>query len=93
MSEARCRQQWQHTSSLMALLVNINSDPKKGRTAKPADFNPYEQSGAAAEKPIRRASILSLKGGFSKQSRSGRKKLIGEIKTIVVPENYGKKGA
>lgn len=90
MSESRCRQQWQHTSSLMALLVNINSDPKKGRTAKPSEFNPYEQAKAGA-KPTMRMSIAGLKGMFVKQPRnSGRKKLVGETKTIVVPENYGK---
>lgn len=89
MTEAKCRQQWQHTSSLMALLVNINRDPKKGSAAKPADFNPYEQS-KVGERPTMRMSVAGLKGAFSKQSRSGRKKLIGETKTIIVPENYGK---
>lgn len=89
MSEARCRQQWQHTSALMALLVNINSDPKKTTPAKPSDFNPYEQS-RASEKPTRRMSVKGLKGMFQKQNQRGKKRLIGEIKTIVVPEGYGK---
>lgn len=75
MSEARCRQQWQHTSSLMALLVNINRDPKKGKTAKPADFNPYEVRTAKDDR-VARVSILKLKGMFSKK-KPGPKKTKG----------------
>jgi len=44
MSEAiefRDRMEWNRVSALMALLCNINSDPKKGKTFCPADFNPY----------------------------------------------------
>ena len=39
--EMRDRMEWNRVSSLMALLCNINSDPKKGKTFCPADFNPY----------------------------------------------------
>ncbi len=41
MGEARSRQAWAHTSSLLAMLANIHRDPKKSRTYKPADFNPH----------------------------------------------------
>jgi hypothetical protein len=41
MSEARGRFEWEQTSSLMALVVNLTRDPKKSKAAKPADFNPY----------------------------------------------------
>jgi len=40
MAEARQRDNWNHTAAVMALLVNINRDPKKSRPAKPADFHP-----------------------------------------------------
>jgi hypothetical protein len=30
-----------HTSALMALMANLQRDPKKSRPLKPADFNPY----------------------------------------------------
>ena len=39
--ELRDRMEWNRVSALMALLCNINSDPKKGKTFCPADFNPY----------------------------------------------------
>jgi hypothetical protein len=39
--ELRDRMEWNRISALMALLCNINKDPKKGKTFYPADFNPY----------------------------------------------------
>jgi plasmid replication initiation protein len=44
MAEARSRQAWAHTSSLLAMLANIHRDPKKTRAYKPADFNPHASS-------------------------------------------------
>jgi len=41
MAEARGRDNWAHTSAMMALIANVNRDPKKGRAFKPADFDPY----------------------------------------------------
>jgi len=42
MAEGRCREDWAHTSTVMALLANINRDPRKKSTPfKPADFDPY----------------------------------------------------
>lgn len=32
---------WSHTASVLAMLHNVNRDPKKGDPAKPDDFNPY----------------------------------------------------
>lgn len=40
MAEAQVKQQWAHTSSLMALIANAHRDPKKGRSFRPADFDP-----------------------------------------------------
>jgi hypothetical protein len=42
MAEARCRQQWQHTSMLCAVIANANPY-RKGKPARPADFDPYER--------------------------------------------------
>jgi len=42
MAEGRSRENWQHTSAILALLYNCNRDPKKTRAAKPSDFNPFE---------------------------------------------------
>ncbi len=40
MSEGRAKDQWQHTSSLLAMIANVNRDPKKTKEFKPSDFNP-----------------------------------------------------
>lgn len=42
MAEGRSRENWQHTSAILALLYNCNRDPKKTKPAKPSDFNPFE---------------------------------------------------
>ena len=39
MSEAKRKEDWEHTSALMALVANPLSDKKH----KPSDFNPYAQ--------------------------------------------------
>ena len=52
MAEARGRDNWAHTSAILALIANVNRDPKKGRPFKPADFDPYaarDGQGAAIE--------------------------------------------
>ena len=41
MSEGKGRDAWSRASNLMALLANINRDPKKSKVFKPTDFNPY----------------------------------------------------
>jgi hypothetical protein len=44
MALARRREQWDHTSNLMALLVNINRDPKRGQAVKASKFHPFPPS-------------------------------------------------
>lgn len=41
LAEARGRFEWEQTSALMALVVNLVRDPKKSKPAKATDFNPY----------------------------------------------------
>lgn len=43
MSEARSRDAWRHSAALMALIANVNRDPRRQRPFKPDDFNPHEQ--------------------------------------------------
>ena len=43
------RDAWQRTSAVMALIANVNRDPKRGRPFRPADFDPF----AAHDQPIR----------------------------------------
>ncbi|OHB60689.1 MAG: hypothetical protein A2Y12_04915 [Planctomycetes bacterium GWF2_42_9] len=47
----------------MALLCNINSDPKKGKLAIPADFNPYTQ---AESKKHKRSNVIEVNDADSR---------------------------
>ncbi len=60
--ELRDRMEWNRVSALMALLCNINSDPKKGKTFYPADFNPYMKN--AKNKP---ANVIEVKDEESRK--------------------------
>lgn len=42
MGEGLGRAQWQHTSSILAMLANCNRG-KHGRPYSPADFDPYDR--------------------------------------------------
>jgi hypothetical protein len=44
MADARNRAEWGRASSIMALIANVNRDPKKGRALKPKDFHPFYSS-------------------------------------------------
>jgi len=41
MAEARAKERWNHTGSILCLLANLNRDPKKHRPFKPSDFTPF----------------------------------------------------
>lgn len=41
MAWGRSNEQWNHTSSIMALIAAIHADPDKGSSPQPADFHPY----------------------------------------------------
>ena len=42
---------WDRTSAVIAAVVNVHRDPKKGRPARPSDFNPF--TGSRSSKGIR----------------------------------------
>lgn len=42
MADAKRKEDWEHTSALMALIANINS-AKGSKQYKPSDFNPYHK--------------------------------------------------
>jgi len=46
MAEARTRDGWAHTSTVMALLANCHRDPKKTKPYRPADFDPFAKAAA-----------------------------------------------
>ncbi len=42
--EACGRDRWNHTAAVLAMLANVNRDPKRRRRPfMPANFHPYEQ--------------------------------------------------
>jgi len=44
MAEARARSEWAQTSSMMALVANVNRNPRRRRRPyRPDDFNPFAQ--------------------------------------------------
>ena len=70
MVEGRGRFEWNQTSSLMALAVNLVRDPRRGKRASPRDFNPF----APKPKPpvLRgREMLAALKAAFIKDNGRG----------------------
>lgn len=63
MSEARGRDGWQHTSSLLSMLFNVNRGNEKALSQ--SDFNPYET----------KADVKPLKIPFSVLMKAMEKKL------------------
>jgi len=61
MSEARAQAMWAHTSSIMALIANVNRDPKRTRPFKPSDFNPLLGGAQRRGVPLRRDTLDLLK--------------------------------
>jgi len=51
MAHGKNRADWDHTSYISALLLNINRDPKKQRAVQPHELNPYARARAAKQKP------------------------------------------
>ena len=65
MAEGHHRDAWQHTASIMALMANVNRDPKKTRAFKPSDFNPYVPKTSGADViVVTKENISLLKHAF-----------------------------
>lgn len=43
MARAKRRDAWDHTANLLALIINVNRDPKKGQPATAESIHPFEQ--------------------------------------------------
>ena len=65
MAEARGRDNWAHTSALLALIANVNRDPKKTRSYKPTDFDPYAAKDRR-DKAIEVTDMAVLKDAFTR---------------------------
>ena len=60
MAQGHSEAMWSHTSTVLAMIANVNRDPKKTHAFKPDDFNPH-----AKRKVIRqKADIKVLKQVF-----------------------------
>lgn len=67
MADGRRREEWEHTSALLALTYNASrSDPNKQRAMTPADFNPYtaKKSRSDSKGYAGRMSIRDLRGAI-----------------------------
>lgn len=60
MAEARSRDRWAHTSSLLAMLANVNRDPKRCRAFRPEDFDPHERRERSERQ--RRSALIKGEG-------------------------------
>ena len=43
MSDGLLENQWSHTASVLAMIANVNRDPKKHKPIRPDDLNPTVQ--------------------------------------------------
>lgn len=68
MAEARQQDGWNHTAAVLAMLANVNRDPKKGRAFKPADFHPIQATKRPAGPPLK-GDIGMLKTVFVNNAR------------------------
>jgi len=66
MAEARGRDNWAHTSAILALIANVNRDPKKTRPYKPSDFDPYSAKDKRDE-VIEVTDMSILKDAFTRK--------------------------
>ena len=60
MAEARQRDAWAHTASILSLIANAHRDPRKTRSFKPADFDPF----SARNKTVPTVGVGVLKTVF-----------------------------
>jgi hypothetical protein len=63
MAAAKQRAAWAHTSSILALLANVNRDPRKHGPFKASDFDPYARKATASRKaaePIKTVTMAEL---------------------------------
>lgn len=59
MAEGRSEALWAHTSHVLALVANVNRDPKKGSAFQASDFNPHARP---ANEPVVKVKLSEVKG-------------------------------
>jgi hypothetical protein len=63
MAEARSRDRWEHTSSMIYATV-VAQNPKAAKRLSPADFNPWRRAGKARGNPLTVGQLLAMRGMF-----------------------------
>jgi hypothetical protein len=63
MAVYRSEQQWAHTSAILAMIANVNRDPKHTPSYKPDDFNPHARR-RKRQAPLPKVGIEILKTVF-----------------------------
>jgi len=60
MTESHERSEWARLASLMALVANMNRNPRRRGTFKPAEFNPYAKTDKYSELTWRKCVVAPL---------------------------------
>ena len=81
MAEARQRDEWARTSSLMALIANANRDAKRHRAFRPTDFDPFSQT----HKPKQKVDVSILKDIFIDGKQTHQRKEAHPCNTDITP--------
>jgi hypothetical protein len=69
MAQGRQLNEWNYFASLMAVIVNVNRDPRKGKPAKGTDFHPM------LAKPKQKADMSDFVRASREMARRRRLKL------------------
>jgi hypothetical protein len=67
MADARNRAEWGRAASIMALIANVNRDPKKSRAFKPGDFDPFSQRRSGEAPKLKMSEVKGMLGGMVRQ--------------------------
>ena len=70
MAEARGRDAWAHTSTVLAMIANVNRDPKKTPAFQPADFDPHQLAEPRRRKIDQGTAFRLLETMFVKQEEA-----------------------
>jgi hypothetical protein len=71
MADARNRAEWGRAASIMALIANVNRDPKKSRAFKPGDFDPFTQRRSGVAPKLKMSEVKGMLGGMIRKPRRG----------------------
>lgn len=71
MAEGLGRERWAHTSLVCALIANAHRDPKKGRSFKPSDFDPYVRQDRRLRMVADKESLVILREALEARKGNG----------------------